>query len=202
MGKETKKGNLTLVTDVPEDEAAQTAAEAAADTTGAEDEAAEIEPVAPWSTWLDGNRQVLQDLHKDMQFLIKGVPSAGLNWQPGPNTNSLWALTLHTLGATLHLLSTAADIEPHWQEWKRSVELSASGDDPGLLLTAIRNMDDFLDKVFPVLEEEDPIAERDWLGRQRHVSWLVAHAVEHAGRHVGHMELTRQLWDQRSKRGR
>jgi hypothetical protein len=200
MANETKKGNLTLVTDAPPTDAETADVQ---DDVAQEDEASvAIEPVTPWSTWLDGNRQVLKDVHKDMQFLLKGVPAAGLNWQPGPNTNSLWALTLHTLGATLHLLSTAADIEPHWQEWKRSIELSASGDDPGLLLAAIRNMDDFLDKVFPVLEEEDPIAERDWLGRQRHVSWLVAHALEHAGRHVGHMELTRQLWDQRSKRGR
>src|ERR1700712_2879865 len=116
----------------------------------------EIEPVAPWSTWLDGNRQTLKALHSDMQFLIKGVPAAGLNWQPGANTNSLWAITLHTLGTTLHLLSTAADIEPRWQAWQRATELAATGEDPGLLLTAIRNMDDFLDKVFSVLEEESP----------------------------------------------
>jgi len=50
-------------------------------------------------------------------------------------------------------------------------------------------MDDFLDKVFSVLEEESPGTERDWLGKPKPVSYLVAHAVEHAGRHVGHMEL-------------
>ena len=98
--------------------------------------------------------------------------------------------------------TTAADIEPRWQEWKRATELEASGDDPGLLLAAIRNMDDFLDKVFSVLEEESAGTERDWLGKPRPISYLVTHAVEHAGRHVGHMELTRQLWDQRAKRGR
>ncbi len=197
MGKDTKKGNLTLVKDEPtEAESAETEA-----TDGDETEI-EIEPVTPWSTWLDGTRQTLKALHSDMQFLIKGVPAAGLNWQPGANTNSLWALTLHTLGTTLHLLSTAADIEPRWQSWQRATELSASGDDPVLLLAAIRNMDDFLDKVFSVLEEETAGTERDWLGKPKPVSYLVAHAVEHAGRHVGHMELTRQLWDQRSKRGR
>jgi len=63
-------------------------------------------------------------------------------------------------------------------------------------------MDDFPDKVFSVLEEESPGVERDWLGKPKPISYLVSHAVEHAGRHVGHMELTRQLWDQRSKRGR
>ncbi|MCA1667413.1 MAG: DUF664 domain-containing protein [Thermomicrobia bacterium] len=197
MGKETKtnKGSLTLVTDAPPDAEEIETEETEADAT-------EIEAVAPWSTWLDGNRQTLKALHSDMQFLIKGVPSAGLNWQPGANTNSLWALTLHTLGTTLHLLATAADIAPRWQEWQRATELAASGDDPGLLLRAIRNMDDFLDKVFSVLEEESPEMERDWLGKPKPISYLVAHAVEHAGRHVGHMELTRQLWDQRSKRGR
>jgi hypothetical protein len=195
MGKDAKKGNLTLVPEAPSE-----AEEIDAETEGSDED--EIEPVAPWSTWLDGNRQTLKALHSDMQFLIKGVPSAGLNWQPGTNTNSLWALTLHTLGTTLHLLATAADIEPRWQAWQRATELAASGDDPGLLLAAIRNMDDFLDKVFSVLEEESPEIERDWLGKPKPVSYLVAHAVEHAGRHVGHMELTRQLWDQRAKRGR
>src|SRR5260370_41511792 len=105
MGKGSKKGNLTLVTDAPE-EAPDMTPEADA----GEEEQIEIEPVAPWSTWLDGNRQTLKALHSDMQYLIKGVPSAGLNWQPGVSTNSLWAITLHTLGTTLHLLSTAADI--------------------------------------------------------------------------------------------
>lgn len=199
MGKDRKKGTLTLVKDDAPPEAA--ADEAVEQEAGSAEELG-IEPVEPWSTWLDGNRQTLKALHSDMQYLIKGVPSAGLNWQPGTNTNSLWALTLHTLGTTLHLLSTAADIEPRWQSWQRATELAATGDDPGLLLTAIRNMDDFLDKVFSVLEEEAPGTERDWLGKPRPVSYLVAHAVEHAGRHVGHMELTRQLWDQRAKRGR
>lgn len=195
MGKDAKKGNLTLVKDEPtEVEDAETEA--------IEGDEIEIEPVAPWSTWLDGNRQTLIALHSDMQFLIKGVPTAGLNWQPGANTNSLWALTLHTLGTTLHLLSTAADIEPRWQSWQRATELAASGEDASLLLAAIRNMDDFLDKVFSVLEEETPDTERDWLGKPKPISYLVSHAVEHAGRHVGHMELTRQLWDQRSKRNR
>jgi hypothetical protein len=196
VGKEKKKGTLTLVKD--------DASEASTDANQDEETAEEIdmEPVAPWSTWLDGSRQTLKALHSDMQFLIKGVPAAGLNWQPGTNTNSLWAITLHTLGTTLHLLSTAADIEPRWQAWQRATELAATGEDPGLLLQAIRNMDDFLDKVFSVLEEESPGAERDWLGKPKPISYLVSHAVEHAGRHVGHMELTRQLWDQRAKKGR
>jgi hypothetical protein len=196
VGKEKKKGTLTLVKD--------DASEASTDANQDEESAEEIdmEPVAPWSTWLDGSRQTLKALHSDMQFLIKGVPAAGLNWQPGTNTNSLWAITLHTLGTTLHLLSTAADIEPRWQAWQRATELAATGDDPGLLLQAIRNMDDFLDKVFSVLEEESPGTERDWLGKPKPISYLVSHAVEHAGRHVGHMELTRQLWDQRAKKGR
>jgi hypothetical protein len=194
VGKEKKKGTLTLVKDDAPEEQNET------DETVAE--GADIEPVAPWSTWLDGSRQTLKALHSDMQFLIKGVPAAGLNWQPGTNTNSLWAITLHTLGTTLHLLSTAADIEPRWQAWQRATELAATGEDPGLLLTAIRNMDDFLDKVFSVLEEESPGTERDWLGKPKPISYLVSHAVEHAGRHVGHMELTRQLWDQRAKRNR
>lgn len=199
MGKDRKKGTLTLVKD---DASPEAAADEAVEKEAESAEELGIEPVEPWSTWLDGNCQTLKALHSDMQYLIKGVPSAGLNWQPGTNTNSLWALTLHTLGTTLHLLSTAADIEPRWQSWQRATELAATGDDPGLLLTAIRNMDDFLDKVFSVLEEEAPGTERDWLGKPRPVSYLVAHAVEHAGRHVGHMELTRQLWDQRAKRGR
>jgi hypothetical protein len=200
MGKETKKGTLTLVKDDAQTEESTPQESAGTDALTAEE--LSIEPVEPWSTWLDGNRQTLKALHSDMQFLIKGVPGAGLNWQPGTNTNSLWALTLHTLGTTLHLLSTAADIEPRWQSWQRATELAATGEDPVLLLTAIRNMDDFLDKVFSVLEEESPGTERDWLGKPKPVSYLVAHAVEHAGRHVGHMELTRQLWDQRAKRGR
>ncbi len=199
MVDETRKPNLTLVRDTPSEGVMVNDGESMeSDDNGATDEMPA--DVTPWSTYLDGERQILKSLHSDMRFLVKGLPGAALNWQPGLSTNSLWALTLHTLGTSLHLLAAAADIEPRWQEWKRAQELTANGDDPNLLLTAIGNMDDFLDKVFPVLEEEDPAAERDWLGKPRPVSWLVAHAVEHAGRHVGHMELTRQLSDQRQKR--
>lgn len=194
---EKRKGNLTLVTDTPQDVDEEANEEMVESVEATEDLVAEV---APWSTWLDGNRQALKTLHADMRFLVKGVPPDGLNWQPAISANALWSLTLHSLGATLHLLAAAADIEPRWQDWKRATELAATGDDPGLLLTAINNMDDFLDKVFPVLEEEDPSAQRAWLGKPKPVSWLVSHAVEHAGRHIGHMELTRQLWDQRAKR--
>lgn len=196
---ETRKPNLTLVKDSPADDADDMVDDGESAESEDDAEGMPVE-VAPWSTYLDGMRQSLKTVHGDMRFLVKGMPGAALNWQPGVSTNSLWALTLHTLGTTLHLLAAAADIEPRWQDWKRAQELTASGEDPHLLNTAIGNMDDFLDKVFPVLEEEDPAGERDWLGKPRAVSWLVAHAVEHAGRHLGHMELTRQLYDQRQKR--
>jgi uncharacterized damage-inducible protein DinB len=34
-------------------------------------------------------------------------------------------------------------------------------------------------------------------GEEYGVSWILLHVLEHTGIHVGHIQLTRQLWDQR-----
>jgi hypothetical protein len=34
-------------------------------------------------------------------------------------------------------------------------------------------------------------------GKEYTVGWALAHALEHVGIHVGHMQIIRQLWDQR-----
>ncbi|NIU62141.1 MAG: DUF664 domain-containing protein, partial [Gammaproteobacteria bacterium] len=34
-------------------------------------------------------------------------------------------------------------------------------------------------------------------GREFRVSWSLLHALDHVAQHTGHVQITRQLWDQR-----
>jgi hypothetical protein len=43
------------------------------------------------------------------------------------------------------------------------------------------------------------ISPRD--GRKLTVAWALAHALEHTALHAGHMQIMRQLWEQRDETG-
>jgi len=48
---------------------------------------------------------------------------------------------------------------------------------------------------------EKPLEEaRKWRDRSVSVRWCILHVLEHYAQHLGHMQLTRQLWLAKSKK--
>jgi hypothetical protein len=70
-----------------------------------------------------------------------------------------------------------------------------------------KRLDDSLDYVHRVLEnltlpdlETSRVSSRN--GREVTVAWALAHALKHTALHVGHIQITRQLWEQQKGNNR
>jgi len=138
----------------------------------------------------------LQALHTAMEQIVNGLPQAVLDWTPGPEMNSIHVLVVHVAGSERYWIGDVAGSDPSGRD--RDAEFRSHGLDTDALI-------DLLDRTLAhsraVLEQLEPadlerlrVSPRN--GRQVTVAWCLAHALEHTALHLGHMEITRQLWEQ------
>ena len=147
-------------------------------------------------TMLAAYAEQLQALHAAMEQIVNGLPQAALDWTPGPEMNSIHVLVVHVAGSERYWIGDVAGNDPSGRD--RDAEFRSHGLDTRALI-------DLLDRTLAhsraVLEGLDP-ADLEGLrvsprnGRQVTVAWCLAHALEHTALHLGHMEITRQLWEQ------
>ena len=139
----------------------------------------------------------LQELHADMLRALDGLPVAALDWVPGPDMNSIAILVVHTAGAERYWVGDVVARDSSGRD--RSAEFQTQGLDTATLK---KRLDDALAHTRGVLEgltlQDLPvvrISPRD--GREYTVAWALVHALEHTAMHVGHIQIMRQLWEQR-----
>jgi hypothetical protein len=140
---------------------------------------------------------VLRRLHKDTMTVMEGLSPEALDWRPIEGegdlaTNSLVAILGHLagseqffikeiiLGQTIHR-DRAAEFSTRgvgWNELKSRLETSAKATETALAsLTAEQ------------LEET-----RKFRDLSVTVRWVIVILIQHIAMHIGHMQLTRQLW--------
>lgn len=140
----------------------------------------------------------LRLLHNEMKQAIEDLPQEALDWVPGPDINSLSVLVMHTAGAERYWIGDVIGRDDSGRV--REAEFQVKG------LNA-ETLEDRLDEVFShsqgVLAELNlgdlesiRTSSRD--SRKVTVAWSLAHALEHTALHLGHMQIIRQLWDQRN----
>ncbi|TMC68458.1 MAG: DUF664 domain-containing protein [Chloroflexi bacterium] len=126
---------------------------------------------------------------------IHGLDDEAVNWKPpAPGTNSLLVLVTHALGsAEDHVVGKAAKKEIVRD---RDAEFAAKGSAARLesraaevrarIADALAGLDGRLDE-----EREPPM--RTWPA-QGTVRDRLVHSIAHTAEHVGHAQLTRDLW--------
>ena len=138
-----------------------------------------------------------EDLHRDFEAAIAGLPVEALDWAPGPDMNSLCVLIVHTAGAEGYWIGdTVAGISTNRN---RAAEFQAKGWDEASLKQRLAESRKFARDVLGKLTLEDlsndcysPMHDKMYSA-----AWALLHALEHTGQHSGHAQITRQLWDQR-----
>ncbi len=145
-------------------------------------------------------------IHSDYKKAIAGLSVEALDWVPGTDMNSLCVLVVHTMGAQRFLVG---DVASHISSNRvRSTEFEAKGLDEASLIKRLDDTFAFtreavskftLDDLSAIRElpagANKPATSMDTLT----VGWALEHALSHSALHLGHAQITRQLWDQRKQ---
>jgi uncharacterized damage-inducible protein DinB len=139
----------------------------------------------------------LERLHDGVAQAIAGLPLEALDWVPGPDIPSLAVLVVHLTGAQRYWIGDVVGQDPSGRD--RAAEFRVSGLDAAALRA---RLDQTLTHSRGVLEDltvkdMDTIRVSPRDGREYTVAWALCHALEHTALHLGHIQIVRQLWDQR-----
>ena len=142
--------------------------------------------------------ETFDELRRQVGAIIQGLPAEALNWRPllpagADPTNSLGVLAVHIAGS-----------EHFW------IAETIGGYPP----TRVRD----LEFKYVATSDEEPLARLQQVGRETHavlekftesqlngsfmkddmdvpVRWAIHHVIYHTSLHIGHMQLTYQLWN-------
>ena len=142
----------------------------------------------------------LETLHRDFIATFEDLPAEALDWCPGPDMNSFCILVVHTAGASRFWIGDVALGDP--SNRNRDLEFQAHGLSVDELKARFAHLETYargaLDGLSPAdLERIQSVPNRDGTVRRVTVGWALLHALEHIGLHLGHAQITRQLWQQR-----
>lgn len=150
-------------------------------------------------TYFQEYLKILQTCHADILKAVDGLPSAALDWVPGREMNSINVLVFHLTGAEQYWLSDVTAQKPTQRD--RDAEFKIHGVDVSVLSKRLEDNLTFAASVLETLNLTDMetirISPRD--GREVTVAWALLHAMEHSMLHLGQIQLTRQLWEQRER---
>ena len=128
---------------------------------------------------------------------FEDLPAEALDWIPGEDMNSLCVLVVHTTGAARFWIGIAVDDVPNRN---RALEFQARGLSTAELKAHFTRLEDFVGSALERITLADlatihPIPNQDM--EPVAGGWGLLHALEHTGLHLGHAQITRQLWQQR-----
>ena len=138
------------------------------------------------------------ELHGDIQRDLEALPSEALDWKPGPEMNSVNVIIVHLAGAERFLIGDVVMQDPSNRD--REAEFRVAGMSKEDLIHRLTETETYIQAAFEKLSLADLEKERT---HPRHgnlvsVAWALLHALEHTGTHVGHIQITVQMWRQRS----
>ena len=150
---------------------------------------------------LDNYIDYLSQMERQAVEVLEGLPPEALNWRPLPDqqgadshaTNSLAVVVAHLAGSVRYWVGEVAGGRPAHRD--RDAEFRVQSNDPGELIASVKSAAEYSRSVLARLPAEhlDEVVE----SRNKPVSrrYAIVHALTHAAVHLGHMEITRQLWE-------
>jgi len=136
--------------------------------------------------------ELFKEVHAQLKEEVRGLDEAALNWSPGPETNSIAALVVHTLGSEAEVLRTVRALPG---ERDRPAEFRARAATADDLRRRLDEADTYLDELAAGITADDLAAMRPRGDRppQTGLHWLVSN-YGHAREHLGHIQLTKQVY--------
>ena len=138
----------------------------------------------------------LEGLQRRLHKEVRDLPAEAMDWSPGPEMNSVAVLLAHIAGLLHEGIDIALGDPPgrvREQEFQTRGVLSAE------MLRRLDAVIDYARGALPRLSLEDLDKERKDEDETVTCGWALLHALEHAYLHLGHIQLTCQMWRQREK---
>jgi uncharacterized damage-inducible protein DinB len=139
-----------------------------------------------------------RELHGEILRDLDVLPPEALDWKPGPEMNSVSVIIVHLTGAERFWVGDV--IMQDSSSRNREAEFRVAGMSKADLIQRLNETEAYLTAAFEKLSLSDLDTERTHprQGNQITVASALLHPLEHTGTHVGHIQLTVQLWRQRS----
>lgn len=142
----------------------------------------------------------LQFLNNSIIECFDGLPAEALDWVPGADMNSFCVLVVHTTASARYWIGDAALGEPSNRH--RDEEFRASGLNAAQLKQRFAALEAYVAGALERLTLDDlaitrTLTNSDGETFDVNAGWALLHALEHTGIHLGHAQITRQLWQQR-----
>ena len=136
-------------------------------------------------------------MRRQVGELIADLLPEALNWHPIEGdeehaTNSLAVLAAHVAGAEHFWIAEVIGGYPSTRD--RDGEFATQVSDPSELLRRLEESGAETRAVFSTLSEADLDGTREARGRTVSVRWCILHVIDHTALHLGHMQITYQLW--------
>ena len=139
----------------------------------------------------------LETLFDDFKKTIDGLPQEALDWTPGTEMNSLCVIVVHVAGSVRYWIGDILAKEDSNRD--RAAEFLTRGIDLAVLNDRLDGSLTYMKRVIGelALEDLEAICVLPQDGREVTKGWIIFHVLEHVANHLGHANITRQLWDQR-----
>jgi uncharacterized damage-inducible protein DinB len=139
----------------------------------------------------------IEDLRSQVSGLIADLPTEALNWRPlegqGDHaTNSLAVLAAHIAGGEHFWIGEVVGNHPKTRD--RDAEFAAVANNAAELIHLLEKNGPETKEVLSTLNESELNGTRQARDRIVPVRWCVLHVIDHASLHLGHMQITYQLW--------
>ncbi len=146
---------------------------------------------------LDNYLSRLEDLRGQAIRLIADLPAQALNWRPIEGkedhaTNSLAVLAAHIAGAEHYWVAEV--IGGRLATRDRDAEFVTVAAGAAELVRLLENVAQETREVFSALSESDLNGTRQARDRVVPARWCILHVIDHTSLHLGHMQITYQLW--------
>lgn len=128
------------------------------------------------------------------------LPDEALDWAPGDEMNTFTILVVHTTAAARYWIGDVGLGES--SNRNRAAEFQAKGLSKVELKARFEAVETYVEAKFATLTLADlatvqPITNKMMDRDSATVGWALLHALEHTALHLGHAQMTRQLWQQR-----
>jgi uncharacterized damage-inducible protein DinB len=143
-------------------------------------------------------QQMLNGQAERYTAVVEGVSQEALNWQPGSEMNSIAQLVRHVTAVQNVLLERGLGNSPAYDHAHSLRNDPATKEELlGLIAEAGAKKDDQLARLDAMDMSETIETPRGAMLR----AYYVIHVADHGQEHLGHAEITKQLWEQRAAKG-